>query len=62
MRMAILVPRVHDTGAFKLRGATSRLLHLTEEQRARGVVPVSTGNHGRAVAYAAGRFGVRAAV
>ena len=53
---------VHDTGAFKLRGATNRLLNLSDEERARGVVTVSTGNHGRAVAYAAKRLGIRAVV
>lgn len=53
---------VHDTGAFKIRGATNHLLNLSEKERARGVVTVSTGNHGRAVAYAAKRFGMRAVV
>ena len=37
---------VHDTGAFKIRGATNRILALRDEERARGVVTVSTGNHG----------------
>lgn len=53
---------VHDTGAFKIRGATNRILNLTELERSRGVVTVSTGNHGRAVAFAAKRFGIRAVV
>lgn len=53
---------VHDIGAFKIRGATNHILHLSREQRARGVVAVSTGNHGRAVAYAARRVGARASV
>jgi threonine dehydratase len=53
---------VHDTGAFKIRGATNRILALGDEERARGVVTVSTGNHGRAVAYAAKRVGIRAVV
>jgi len=53
---------VHDTGAFKIRGATNRILKLSDEERARGVVTVSTGNHGRAVAYAAKRIGIRAVV
>lgn len=53
---------VHDTGAFKLRGATNAILHLDEASKAKGVVTVSTGNHGRAVAYAAGRLGIRAVV
>lgn len=41
------------TGAFKLRGATNAVLTLSQEQRARGVVAASTGNHGRALAHAA---------
>ena len=49
-------------GAFKLRGAANALYSLTPEQRARGVVCCSTGNHGRAVAFAARRLGIRATV
>jgi threonine dehydratase len=41
------------TGSFKLRGATNAVLSLSREERARGVVAASTGNHGRALAYAA---------
>ncbi|RFZ88395.1 hydroxyectoine utilization dehydratase EutB [Shinella sp. WSJ-2] len=41
------------TGSFKLRGATNAMLSLSPEQRARGVVAASTGNHGRALAHAA---------
>jgi threonine dehydratase len=40
------------TGAFKVRGAFNKLLSLTEEERGRGVVAVSGGNHAQAVAYA----------
>jgi threonine dehydratase len=50
------------TGAFKIRGAANKLLALTPEERARGVITVSSGNHGRAVADVAGRLGVRAVV
>src|SRR5690625_1772131 len=53
---------LQETGAFKLRGATNRLLTLMPDERARGVVTVSTGNHGRAVAFAARRLGMRAVV
>jgi threonine dehydratase len=53
---------VHDIGAFKIRGATNRILQLTKQERARGVVTVSTGNHGRAVAYAALQQGLQAVV
>ncbi|MZR31656.1 hydroxyectoine utilization dehydratase EutB [Sneathiella litorea] len=47
------------TGSFKLRGATNAVLNLTEEQKANGVVGVSTGNHGRGLAYAARNAGVK---
>jgi len=50
------------TGAFKARGAANALAALDEEARRRGVIAVSTGNHGRAVAVAAGRLGVKATV
>lgn len=51
-----------DIGAFKIRGATNRLLHMTDAEKARGVVTVSTGNHGRAVAQAAAHAKVEAVV
>lgn len=41
------------TGSFKLRGATNAVLSLDDEARAKGIVGVSTGNHGRGLAYAA---------
>ncbi|MFB9321137.1 threonine ammonia-lyase [Cryptosporangium minutisporangium] len=50
------------TGAFKLRGASNALAQLDAEQRARGVVAQSSGNHAQAVAYAAQRLGVRATI
>jgi len=53
---------LQPTGAFKLRGATNRLASLTVQERARGVVTMSTGNHGRGVALAARRLGIRAIV
>ena len=53
---------VHATGAFKLRGAANCILSLTEKHRERGVVTASTGNHGRAVAYIAGRLNVPAVI
>ena len=49
-------------GAFKLRGATNRLLQLSPEERARGVVAFSSGNHARGVAIAARRIGLRAII
>ncbi|KPB00816.1 hydroxyectoine utilization dehydratase EutB [Ahrensia marina] len=50
------------TGSFKLRGATNAVLSLSEEERARGIIAVSTGNHGRGLAYAAKSAGSRATI
>jgi threonine dehydratase len=49
-------------GAFKLRGAMNMLLRLSAEERARGVITYSSGNHGQAVALAASRLGIPAVV
>jgi threonine dehydratase len=49
-------------GAFKLRGATNRLLQLSEDERKRGVVAFSSGNHARGVAIAARRLGIPATI
>ncbi len=49
-------------GAFKIRGAWHRLTDLSEDERARGVVGVSSGNHAQGVAWAARRLGVAATI
>ena len=49
-------------GAFKLRGATNRLLQLSPDERGRGVVAFSSGNHARGVAIAAKRLGIHAVI
>lgn len=49
-------------GAFKLRGASNRLLALNAGERARGVVAFSSGNHAQGVAIAAHRLGIRATI
>lgn len=49
---------LHFTGSFKERGALNRLLQLTPEERKRGVVAASAGNHAQALAYHGGRLGV----
>ncbi len=49
-------------GAFKIRGATNKILSLTEDERRRGVVAFSSGNHAQAVALAAREAGVRAVI
>ncbi|MGX7895001.1 threonine ammonia-lyase [Tsuneonella sp. HG222] len=49
-------------GAFKIRGAWHRLTDLSAEERARGVVAVSSGNHAQGVAWAARRLGISATI
>ncbi len=49
-------------GAFKVRGGVNFLAHLTLEERSRGVVTASTGNHGQSIAFAAQIFGIRAVI
>ena len=50
------------TGAFKERGALNKLLTMTSEERARGVIAASAGNHAQGVSYHAGRHGVHARI
>jgi threonine dehydratase len=50
------------TGAFKERGALNKLLTLTAEERAHGVIAASAGNHAQGVSYHAGRHGIRARI
>lgn len=49
-------------GAFKLRGASNRLMAMSAEERARGVVAFSSGNHAQGVAIAARRLGIKAVI
>jgi threonine dehydratase len=53
---------LQHTGSFKARGAFSKLLTLSDAARSRGVIAASTGNHGAAVAFAAGKLGIRARI
>ena len=53
---------VQHTGSFKVRGAFSKLLRLTEVERARGIVTASSGNHGAATAWASRALNVPALV
>jgi threonine dehydratase len=53
---------MQPTGAFKLRGAANAILNLTDEQKSKGVVTMSTGNHGKAVAYVTKKLGMRAVI
>jgi threonine dehydratase len=52
----------NPTGAFKVRGGVNLVSRLTDDERARGVIAASTGNHGQSVAFAARLFGVSAII
>lgn len=56
------VESLQPVGAFKIRGAWHRLTDLSTEERARGVVAVSSGNHAQGVAWAARRLGIAAKI
>src|SRR6266571_7561754 len=49
-------------GAFKVRGGINLISQLSQEERERGVIAASTGNHGQSVAYAVRLFGVKAII
>ncbi len=49
-------------GAFKVRGGVNLVSRLSEEEKRRGVITASTGNHGQSIAYAASLFGLKAIV
>jgi threonine dehydratase len=53
---------LQPVGAFKIRGAWHRMTDMTEAERARGVVAVSSGNHAQGVAWAARRLGIAATI
>lgn len=61
-RLHFKFENLHRTGSFKERGALNRLLHLTPEERSRGVIAASAGNHAQAVSFHAARLGVSTTV
>ncbi|MBE5806857.1 MAG: threonine/serine dehydratase [Clostridiales bacterium] len=61
-RVYVKAECMQRTGAFKLRGALNKMLTLSKEQLAHGVVAASSGNHGRAVAWCARKLGTTAVI
>jgi threonine dehydratase len=61
-KVALKAENLQRTGSFKVRGAFTRIAALSEQQRAAGVVAASAGNHGQAVAWAARKAGIPAAI
>ena len=60
--LTLKLENLQVTGSFKPRGAMAKLTTLTDEERRRGLITASGGNHGLAVAYAAWRTGVPAVI
>lgn len=58
----IKAENLQSTGAFKLRGAYYKLSKLTQEERARGVIAASAGNHAQGVAYACREMGIKGTI
>ncbi len=61
-RAYVKCENVNPTRAFKVRGGINLISKLSDDERRRGVIAASTGNHGQSVAYAARLFGVRAII
>ena len=61
-RVSLKLESMQITGSFKLRGALNKLLSLSDKQKKRGVIAVSTGNHGKGVAYASKKLGIKSKI
>lgn len=61
-RFLVKAECLQQSGSFKLRGATNRLLQLSDAERRQGVVAFSSGNHAQGVALAAKRLGIEAVI
>ena len=61
-RAFVKCENANPTRAFKIRGGINLLANLSEDERRRGVIASSTGNHGQSIAYASRLFGVRAII
>jgi threonine dehydratase len=62
VQLVLKLESLQVTGSFKARGAANKLANLSPGERERGVITVSSGNHGRAVAYVARKLGIHAAI
>jgi threonine dehydratase len=61
-KLFLKLENLQPIGAFKLRGAYNKIASLSDEERSRGVISYSSGNHAQGVAYAARALGVRAII
>jgi threonine dehydratase len=61
-QLVFKLENLQQTGSFKLRGASNKILSLTPQQASKGVIAASNGNHGLGIAAAARRAGIKAEV
>src|SRR5216683_5412507 len=61
-KLFLKLENLQPIGAFKLRGAYNKVASLSDEDRRRGVISYSSGNHGQGVAYAARALGIKAVI
>lgn len=61
-KVVLKLENLQKTGSFKVRGAANKVLNLSDEERAAGIITVSSGNHGRAVSHVASSLGIPAVV
>ena len=61
-KLYLKLENLQPIGAFKLRGAYNKVASLSADERRRGVISYSSGNHGQGVAYAARAMGVKAVI
>lgn len=62
VKLLIKHENCQPTGAFKVRGGINLVSHLSSDEKQRGVIAASTGNHGQSIAYGAHLFGVRCTI
>lgn len=62
VHVMLKLENLQGTGAFKMRGATNKLMSISEDERKLGVVTCSSGNHGRALSYVSRALGVHAVI
>ncbi|MDO4529134.1 MAG: pyridoxal-phosphate dependent enzyme, partial [Lachnospiraceae bacterium] len=61
-KLYLKTENLQRTGSFKLRGAYFKISQLSEEERARGIIACSAGNHAQGVALAASRMGIKSII
>jgi threonine dehydratase len=62
VRLSLKAENLQKTGSFKVRGVLNKLHHLSDAEKARGLITISAGNHGQALAYAASVEELRATI